>query len=319
VTLEFQITSNVRLNNLSRLDNHPLRQYLDAGVACVQGTDGGALYGTDSIDEELSLEKLLGLGFRELCRMAAADRRILCESRQVFEERSKAFRESFGAGDPEKWYLRRLEKMPRIERDLWKDSGRADAWETLKDRIAPLPDGVPVVVAGGSFNHRNHSTRVREEDRQLIDRLLETLDPEQVCFVVGHTLTGQEGYLAGRNRGRFRIAAIVPNRITTAEKNRLLKAGVSVCVSIESSGLGVYKSFAYEIFKRKPSVLLAFDGNAPAQNLIQEARNGRGKGTIFVNPRSRGLAEKAKLLGGYIQPLGEPKEIAAAVERLRKK
>ena len=319
VTLEFQITSNVRLNNLSRLDNHPLRQYLDAGVACVQGTDGGALYGTDSIDEELSLEKLLGLGFRELCRMAAADRRILCESRQVFEERSKAFRESFGAGDPEKWYLRRLEKMPRIERDLWKDSGRADAWETLKDRIAPLPDGVPVVVAGGSFNHRDHSTRVREEDRQLIDRLLETLDPEQVCFVVGHTLTGQEGYLAGRNRGRFRIAAIVPNRITTAEKNRLLKAGVSVCVSIESSGLGVYKSFAYEIFKRKPSVLLAFDGNAPAQNLIQEARNGRGKGTIFVNPRSRGLAEKAKLLGGYIQPLGEPKEIAAAVERLRRK
>ena len=319
VTLEFQITSNVRLNNLSRLDNHPLRQYLDAGVACVQGTDGGALYGTDSIDEELSLEKLLGLGFRELCRMAAADRRILCESRQVFEERSKVFRESFGAGDPEKWYLRRLEKMPRIERDLWKDSGRADAWETLKDRIAPLPDGVPVVVAGGSFNHRNHSTRVREEDRQLIDRLLETLDPEQVCFVVGHTLTGQEGYLAGRNRGRFRIAAIVPNRITTAEKNRLLKAGVSVCVSIESSGLGVYKSFSYEIFKRKPSVLLAFDGNAPAQNLIQEARNGRGKSTIFVNPRSRGLAEKAKLLGGYIQPLGEPKEITAAVERLRRK
>ena len=162
-------------------------------------------------------------------------------------------------------------------------------------------------------------TSTSSPSTKLIDRLLETLDPEQVCFVVGHTLTGQEGYLAGRNRGRFRIAAIVPNRITTAEKNRLLKAGVSVCVSIESSGLGVYKSFSYEIFKRKPSVLLAFDGNAPAQNLIQEARNGRGKGAIFVNPRSRGLAEKAKLLGGYIHPLGEPKEIAAAVERLRRK
>ena len=319
VTLEFQITSNVRLNNLSRLDNHPLRQYLEAGIDCVQGTDGGALYGTNSIDEELSLEKLLGLGFRELCRMAAADRRIMEDSLRIFGERMKAFRENCGAGDPEKWYVRRLEETAEIGRDLWKDSGRADAWEALKDRIAPLPDGLPVVVAGGSFNHSDHRTLVREEDRILIDRLLDTLDPEQVCFVIGHTLTGQEGYLAERNRGRFRIAAIVPNRITQAEKNRLRKAGVSVRVSIESSGLGLYKSFAYEIFKRRPSVLLTFDGNAPALNLIQEARNGRGKGSIFVNPRSRGLAVKAKLLGGYVQPLGDEKEIAAAVERLREK
>ena len=32
VTLEFQLTSNVRLNNLSSLERHPLRQYLAAGV-----------------------------------------------------------------------------------------------------------------------------------------------------------------------------------------------------------------------------------------------------------------------------------------------
>ena len=35
VTLEFQITSNVRLNNLSHLDRHPLRKYLRAGIRCV--------------------------------------------------------------------------------------------------------------------------------------------------------------------------------------------------------------------------------------------------------------------------------------------
>ena len=74
VTLEFQLSSNVRLNNLSSLDRHPLRQYLSAGVSCVQGTDGCALYGTNSIDEELSLEKLLGESAglrgeeRRLCR-----------------------------------------------------------------------------------------------------------------------------------------------------------------------------------------------------------------------------------------------------------
>lgn len=317
VTLEFQITSNVRLNNLSRLDHHPLKQYLAAGIDCVQGTDGGALYGTDSIDEELSLEKLLGLGLEELSAMAAADRRILAESRRIFEARMKAFREGGGAGDPEKWYLRRLEETAGLDRDLWKDSGRADAWEALRDRIAPLPEHrIPVIVAGGSFSRSARRATVREEDRRLLDRLLETLDPERVFFVIGHTLTGQEGYLAEKNRGRFRLAAIVPNRITRAEKNRLLKSGVSVRVSIESSGPGLYKSFAYEIFKRRPSVLLTFEGNAPAMNLIQEARNGRYPCGIFVNPRSRGLAVKAKLLDGYVLPLENPEEIAAAVGRL---
>ena len=40
VVLEFQLTSNVRLNNLSNLKNHPIKKYLDNGIKCVQGTDG---------------------------------------------------------------------------------------------------------------------------------------------------------------------------------------------------------------------------------------------------------------------------------------
>ena len=88
--------------------------------------------------------------------------------------------------------------------------------------------------------------------------------------------------------------------ISLKEKARLQEAGVGVLVSIESSGMGLYKSFAYEIFKRMPSVLLAFDGNSAALNLIQDARNGREKCRIFINPRSRGLAAKAKLLEGYV-------------------
>ena len=318
VTLEFQITSNVRLNNLSRLDNHPLRQYLRAGVACVQGTDGGALYGTDSIDEELSLEKLLGLNYDELRKMRRTDEKILQESMEVFERRMAAFRTACGAGDAEKWYLRRLEETPRITQDLWKESGRVDAAEELKNLIAPLPEGLfPVVVAGGSFNNNEHRTAVREEEKQLIDRLLDTLDPAKTCFVIGHSLTGQEGYLVQRNNGRFRIAAIVPNRISRAEKKRLTEAGVTVRISIESSGMGLYKSFAYEVFKRMNAVLLAFDGNASALNLIQGARNGYGKCRIFVNPRSRGLSVKARLLEGYVEPLTSAEAIAEAVRKLQ--
>mgnify|MGYP002624261928 CR=1 FL=1 len=304
ITLEFQITSNVRLNNLSHLERHPLRQYLRAGVRCVQGTDGGALYGTNSIDEELSLEKLLGLTEEELRRMKEAEDSIYGESLRVFAEKQEDFRSRCPAGDTELFYRQLLEADGEPARLLWQTSGKISAEEALRGQLAERPDGLfPVVVAGGSFNNSTHRTQLREEDCALIDLLLEKADPEKVCFAVGHTLTAQEGYLVRRAAGRFRIWAIVPSRLTRSQCARLAEAGLSILVSIESSGMGLYKSFAYEIFNRMPSALLAFDGNSAALNLIQEARNGKQKCRIFINPRSRGLAPKARMLEGYVSPL----------------
>ena len=53
IVLEFQLTSNVRLNNIIDLHRHPLKNYLAEGIGCVMGTDGCGLYGTDAIDEQL--------------------------------------------------------------------------------------------------------------------------------------------------------------------------------------------------------------------------------------------------------------------------
>ena len=307
VTLEFQITSNVRLNNLSHLNRHPLRQYLQAGISCVQGTDGGALYGTNSIDEELSLEKLLGLTFPELCRMRQAEDAILEESLRVFSEKSRAFLSACPGGDTEQFYVCQLDGARTPPRDLWRSSGRISTEEILKPQLSSLPEGmVPIVVAGGSFNSSRRRTQMRPEDQAFIDGLLAQADPAQVFFVVGHTLAAQEGYLARKAIGKFRVFAIVPNQMTRQEATRLKAAGVGILISIESSGMGLYKSFSYEIFRRMPSVLLAFDGNSAALNLIQEARNGRTKCRIFINTHSRGLSEKAALLKGYVADLQDP-------------
>ena len=304
VTLEFQISSNVRLNNLSSLEHHPLRQYLNAGVRCVQGTDGGALYGTNSIDEELSLEKLLGMRFEELCRMRRSEDELLARSRQVFEEKSVQFQSDFPSGDLERYYCALLEKTEQNAGILWQSSKKTDAEQALRELLCELPaDGFPIIVAGGSFNNSSHRSTLRADDREFLSALLDRADPQKTFFVLGHSMTGQEAFLAQKAAGRFRVFAIVPRLISRAEKTRLQKAGVGVLLSIENSPMGLYKSFAYEIFKRRPSALLAFDGKSAALNLIQEARNGREKCRIYINPRSRGLAVKVRTLDGYVQPL----------------
>ena len=311
VTLEFQLTSNVRLNNLSDLERHPLRQYLRAGIPCVQGTDGGALYGTNSIDEELALEKLLGLSHEELCQMRAAEAAVERESRASFDEKRGRLSEPAPDGDWESFYARRIADTPRPDAALWTGGGKGDAQDALRRQIRELPAGkLPLILAGGSFNSDRHATQMRPGGRAILDTLLEKADPGRLFFVVGHRLTAYERYLVENNRGKFEIFAIVPAALSAAEAVRLRRSGVGVRVSIEPSGNGLYKSFAYEIFKRRSSLLLAFDGNSPAANLVQEAKNGRYKCAIYVSRRCRALCAKARMLQGYVQLFGESAEFA---------
>lgn len=302
VVLEFQITSNVRLNNLSDLDHHPLKQYLREGIRCVQGTDGGALYGTNSIDEELSLEKMLGLSHAELCQMRAAEAEIEAESLRVFAVKSESFREAQGERDVARFLRERIEASAPVLSVLWRSSDKSETAKALNGQIRPLPEtGLPLILAGGSFNNDRHTTRVSEEGKRIIDELLREGDPSRFFFVIGHRLSGYEKYLVEQNAGRFPIYAFVPSAVSRTERDRILRSGVAVRPSIEPSGNGLYKSFAYEIFKRRPSVLLAFDGNSPAANLVQEAKNGRYKCDIYVDGRSRALSAKARMLQGYVR------------------
>ena len=300
--LEFQLTSNVRLNNLSDLSHHPLRQYLRSGIRCVQGTDGGALYGTNSIDEELALEKMLGLSHAELCQMRKAEDEIVSAGLAAFEEKQRLFSSSRGKMDISDYLEQQIGKSSKQSSALWNAGRKTDAEQLLSGQIAPFPEGkMPVILAGGSFNSDRHTTQVREEGKQLLEALLESADPEKVFFVIGHRLCGYEKYLVENNGNRFQIFAFVPGMLTGAEAGRLKASNVSVRPAIEQNGNGLYKSIAYEVFKRMPSVLLAFDGNSPAVNLVQEAKNGRYKCRIYLDMHSRTLAAKGKTLQGYVQ------------------
>ena len=315
VILEFQITSNVRLNNLNTLKKHPLKEYLAAGISCVQGTDGGALYGTDSVDEQLSLEKLLDLSFDEMRQMRQAEDRIIASSMEAFRKKKEAFRRSCGKEPVRIYYQERIKASSVIAGPLLSAAVRYDSSTELQKRIRTMPeDKYPIVIAGGSFNNDIHSTKVRSDCVELIDRMAEELDPSKVFFVVGDKLNGYERYLIRQCRGRFDIFAIIPTMISGYERNKLIESQVNVVISIEPTGMGLYKSFAYEIFKRRPSTVVAFDGNASGANLIQEAKNGRYKAQIFVSETSRGLRPKAESLRGYVRLFGPKDDILPEIK-----
>ena len=308
VVLEFQLTSNVRLNNIIDLKTHPLKTYLKHGISCVMGTDGYGLYGTDSIDEQIALTNFLKISDEEFLQMKAAEDAIIERQRVNFEQKSKALESALGGRKIKDYYMEEFQKKFDDVHDVKFEIHKKPSYPVFKERVAELPwNKYPIIIAGGSFTSGNTSSKISEADQKIIQCLLENLDPEKVFFVVGHKLQGHEKYLV-ENNTRFDVYSIIPSLMDRKQIKKLSEANIKgIRISTESQEMGIYKSFNYEIFERRNCVLFAFDGNSSVANLVQEARNGKGRAWIFVYPKSAMLKAKAKSLDGYvtIQASGE--------------
>ena len=128
-------------------------------------------------------------------------------------------------------------------------------------------------------------------------------------------MNGYEKYLVDKNKN-FEIYSIVPSLISEEEYNAINKSNVNVCISIETLRMALYKSFNYEIFERIPSVLIAFDGNSAGANLIQEAKNGKAKGLIFISKKALSLKDKASSLKGYVKLIDSKTNIISSIKKL---
>ena len=310
IILEFQLTSNVRLNNLNNLKIHPLKTYLKNGVRCVQGTDGCGFYGVDTIDEQLALQNLLGLTDEDFEKMRKVEDKVIAESDKYFKIKSKQF-EEFLNGRTIKEAICKLEKenheKSKNNTMQMRITSNIEVENIIKQKIKQLPENkVPIIIAGGSFNKKGRTTKVTEEGRKILEQLIKRVDAQKAYFVIGHKMQGYEKEiieLSKKLNKNFEIDAIIPKMVSKEESENLLTDKLNgVRVSIESDEMGIYKSFNYEIFERRNSVVMAFDGNSPVSNLVQEAKNGKGKAKIYVNEDTPILSDKAGTLGGYVIP-----------------
>ena len=318
VILEFQLTSNVRLNNIIDLRIHPLKNYLRRGIGCVMGTDGYGLYGTDSIDEQLALSNFLKITDEEFLQMKAVEDAVISRQKENFVRKFQSFTANLGGHSVLEYYLEELSRQSADVSTVKFEISRQPSYPVFKSKIAELPwDKYPIIIAGGSFTSSNASQKVSECDRQLLDALLRELDPEKVFFVVGHKLLGHEKYLVEQNQ-RFDVYSIIPSLMDKKQIRRLSQARIrGIRLSTESQEMGIYKSFNFEIFERRNCTLLAFDGNSSVANLVQEARNGKGKARIFLYPRSAMLKAKAASLGGYVTINSPSEDVIRKIQTLQ--
>lgn len=319
IVLEFQLTSNVRLNNLINLSDFPIKKYLANGIKCVQGSDGCGLYGITSIEEQLSLENLIKLTDKEIKKMRQTEETIIQESLKNMSEKEITFNKFLNGRTIKEAISEQIKEnqMQNYILNLFNEN-KIDSSIVFQDKIKPLPfDKLPIVIAGGSFNTAHIKTKTNTNNKKIIDKLLKELDPKKVYFVIGNKLDGYEKYLVNKNT-KFDIFAFVPSMISMKEAEALNKENISIRVSIELLRMGLYKSFNYEIFKRIPSVVIVLDGSSAAANLIQEAINSKHKSIIYISKDVKTLKDKAKLLKGYVKTINKNTDIVKEIKKANK-
>lgn len=194
--LEFQLTSNVRLNNLSNLKNHPIKKYLENDIKCVQGTDGCGFYGTNTVDEQLAIQNLLGLNDHDFLKMRKVEDEIMKHEDKYFKEKSKKFNEFLAGRSIREAILELEEKIEDENKNNnipLRINNKIESEEILKNKIKPLPtDKMPIIIAGGSFNAKHRETRVTEQGIQMLEELITKIDNQKAYFVIGHKVEGYE-------------------------------------------------------------------------------------------------------------------------------
>ena len=306
--LEFQLTSNIRLNNLSDISKHPLKKYLKNNIKCVQGTDGCGFYGVDTIDEQLALQNLLNLNDEDFLEMRKVEDEIIKNSETYFDEKNKEFNKFLNGRTMEQAILEEEIKNEkensnidlRIRKGVFSE-------DVLNEKIKELPTNkTPIIIAGGSFNAQGRETILEKEGINILTELIKRIDENKAYFVIGHKMQGYEKAIVDISKKlnkNVEIDAIIPKMITEEVKNNIEKENINgLRISTENEDSGIYKSFNYEIFERRNSIVVAFDGNSPVSNLVQEAKNGKGKSKIYVNKETEVLREKAISLEGYVTP-----------------
>ncbi len=200
LVVEFNLTSNLALNNIQTTLQVPLRRYVDAGVAVVLGSDGAGLYGTCAA-EEVRAALACGLDEPRLARLRLTEDALLAGR----QERERSLPALSDWSPPPLAPRRHFTQARAAELAAQRGAVRAAQDERLRQLGATVTDetptlaGRPLLWLAGAWRHAfgawspdevRHATTVLEE-------VLRGLRERGGLLLTGGTLHGMEGLSHG--------------------------------------------------------------------------------------------------------------------------
>ncbi|MBR4004033.1 MAG: hypothetical protein IKI95_08350 [Clostridia bacterium] len=201
--VEFNMSSNLSLNNINSLNEIPIKSYIDAGVQVVLGTDGRGIYSTD-LGQEMILAYEAGLTVDDFKKIAKTEKTIKDRARTRFSQHKKCdldiveeglaicYRDGspcYTAAVEEKYKLEKIE----VQKSLSRLIGHSGAETDLSEIESAISGKMPIMITGSSHKHwPNISPENVERIQVALEVLTNCIDPEKAYLVTGGTNHGVE-------------------------------------------------------------------------------------------------------------------------------
>lgn len=202
--IEFNMSSNLALNNINSISEVPIKKYIDEGIDVVLGTDGHGIYSTFGGQEAL-LASIAGLEESDFKKIEETEAKVL--SRALEREKDHPAIEdvdalystiTYSTPDGEKRYTKEVEQKHAEERKnaskyLGEKISHTGAITDEQQIEEDTKGKVPIMITGAS---KKAWPNILPEDQEKIalamQVLANTINPETAYIVTGGTNFGAE-------------------------------------------------------------------------------------------------------------------------------
>lgn len=327
--IEFNMASNLSLNNIDSIRDVPLKKYIDNDIRFVLGSDGMGIYSTNP-EQDVILAHAAGVSKEEFIKMNELEEQLIISKSQRFDEKNTRIQELLDSGktfedifkpeystaNGETHYngsvqQRKSTEIKRLQEFLNSEISRVGA-ETDPDKVAKvMADKMPILVTGASVKAwPNISKEQQDEIRTAMQVLVNVVDPNKAYIMTGGTNHGVEKQLHEvahcrnlKEASQIAVIGTLTEEAAYQDKASIEENTITHAVVLSLNGKIAKRWFdlpdtVLNVVAENKGEMIAIGGGGIVRDMIQRAHN-MGLGINLMNGPEGASTEKAAIMPEY--------------------
>ena len=327
--IEFNMASNLSLNNIDNIKDVPLKKYMDQGVEFVLGSDGMGIYST-SPEQDVILAHATGCTKDDFIKMNAFEADLIKKKDQRFVEKSRVFDELLRSGktfeeifkpeystqDGQTHYndsvwQRKNEEIHKLQEFLNSEISRIGAETDPKKVFDVMKNKMPILITGASVKAwPNISPEQKKEIRTAMQLLVNVLDPSKAYIMTGGTNHGVEKQLHeaayDRNlnqKSKLAVVGTLTEEAAYTDLASIEKNTITHAIVLSLNGKIAKRWFdlpdtVLNVIEENNGEMIAVGGGGIVRDMIQRAHN-MHLGINLMNGPEGASTEKSEIMPEY--------------------
>lgn len=327
--IEFNMASNLSLNNIDNIKDVPLKKYIDNDIRFVLGSDGMGIYSTNP-EQDVILAHAAGVSKEDFIEMNDLEQQLISSKDKRFSEKEATFRKLLDTGksfeeifkpkystengethyNDSVWQHKNAE-IKKLQEFLNSEISRIGA-ETDSDKVAKvMADKMPILVTGASVKAwPNISKEQQDEIRTAMQVLVNVVDPNKAYIMTGGTNHGVEKQLHEvahcrnlKKEPKLAIIGTLTEEAAYQDRASIEENTITHAVVLSLNGKIAKRWFdlpdtVLNVVAENKGEMIAIGGGGIVRDMIQRAHN-MNLGINLMNGPEGASTEKAVIMSEY--------------------